>query len=91
MKKLIEMPQKRFGRLFVICRAENDKTKKPTYLCKCDCGKTTVVRGKLLRNGHTKSCGCLRYERLAMSIKKHGYSMTSIYNIWSGMKDRCTT
>ena len=30
------------------------------YLCRCDCGCEVIVRGKYLRNGHTKSCGCTR-------------------------------
>lgn len=30
------------------------------WICKCDCGQTTSVWGANLRNGHTKSCGCLR-------------------------------
>lgn len=29
------------------------------YLCKCDCGNETVVRGSRITNGETKSCGCL--------------------------------
>lgn len=29
------------------------------YRCLCDCGEETIVRGTLLRNGQTKSCGCL--------------------------------
>lgn len=30
------------------------------YLCKCDCGKETIVTSRSLRSGHKKSCGCLR-------------------------------
>lgn len=33
---------------------------RPTWLCQCDCGKQTIVRGADLNNGFTKSCGCLR-------------------------------
>ncbi len=29
------------------------------WLCICDCGKTKTVSGRNLKNGHTKSCGCL--------------------------------
>ncbi len=30
------------------------------FNCTCDCGATATVRGTLLRNGQTKSCGCLK-------------------------------
>lgn len=53
----------RFGRLVVLQRAGSDKNQKATFLCKCDCGNTVVVAGKYLRNGATKSCGCLKHEK----------------------------
>lgn len=28
------------------------------WLCRCDCGTERVVIGSMLRNGHSKSCGC---------------------------------
>lgn len=31
-----------------------------TWLCRCECGKELYVRGKNLRKGNTRSCGCLR-------------------------------
>lgn len=31
------------------------------YICDCDCGKKTVVRGTLLVNGQVRSCGHLRF------------------------------
>jgi hypothetical protein len=49
----------RFARLVVIARAENSEQGSTQHLCRCDCGKETVVRGYNLRNGKTRSCGCL--------------------------------
>lgn len=51
----------------------------------CECGATTVTRIIYVKNGHTKSCGCLK----AKSITRHGMYRTRIYGIWSGMMDRC--
>jgi len=34
------------------------------YRCLCDCGEHSIVNGVKLRSGHTKSCGCLRLNRL---------------------------
>ena len=30
------------------------------YLCRCVCGKEKLVQGSTLRNGRSKSCGCVR-------------------------------
>lgn len=30
------------------------------WKCKCDCGSIIYVRSADLRNGHTKSCGCIK-------------------------------
>ena len=49
----------KFGKLVV--REINHKDRHGVYyLCKCDCGNTTVVRASYLMAGHTKSCGCLK-------------------------------
>lgn len=48
-----------FGRLTVIERDWSIK-KNPVYFCKCSCGGLIVAKGKLLKNGHVSSCGCLK-------------------------------
>jgi len=57
---LEDLTNKRFGKLFVIKKIEEIP---PTdfmskWLCQCECGKTKIIRGRSLRKGHTKSCGC---------------------------------
>lgn len=52
----------RFGRLTVIERAANNNSGDTRWLCKCDCGNTTVITSYDLQNGHTRSCGCIRAE-----------------------------
>lgn len=47
----------------------------PYWLCKCECGNITTVLGQSLRNGNTKSCGCLKKENTAakdLTNKKFG-------------------
>lgn len=56
-----------YGYLTVVARAENDKDNRAQWLCKCKCGNEVIVRGKSLRNGNTKSCGCYQKERAAQS------------------------
>ena len=56
----------RYGKLTtlkLVEKPEHLKTPGKYWLCQCDCGKQTVVIQQSLKNGHTKSCGCLNYER----------------------------
>lgn len=57
--------------------------------CQCDCGNIAVVSYDHLRNGHTRSCGCLHKEELQKRLSKHNQSRTRLFNIWMGMKYRC--
>lgn len=64
---LIDLTGQRFGRLTVIERAENTRsyyTTRPTWRCRCDCGNEAIVIGENLKRGGTRSCGCLRVEKL---------------------------
>lgn len=64
----------------------------------CDCGRRSALDAYTLKSGRSKSCGCYANELLAEnnSIRnlKHGHSrrgkMSSEYNSWRGMIDRCT-
>ena len=53
----------KFGRLVVLEEAGKNKYGNWRYLCQCTCGNFTTVFGSDLRNGHTKSCGCLKKEQ----------------------------
>ena len=59
----------KFGRLIVISREPNSKNNKIMYLCKCDCGKELVTIGASLKNGRTKSCGCIFVENGSITGK----------------------
>lgn len=82
MGELIDMRGAKFGRLTVESRAANSGTR-AAWNCVCECGRKTVVEGKKLRNGHTKSCGCYRAEVSAPTQGKknvkHGNSRTREY------------
>ena len=60
-----------------------------SYLCACDCGNKLVVTGQRLRNGQSKSCGCLSRKLTQIRNKRHGLAGTSIYRIWAKIKMRC--
>jgi len=52
-----------FGRLKVIA-GEEVVYRMAQWLCECSCGRVVTVPGANLRRGKTKSCGCLRKEKL---------------------------
>ena len=69
MSKLIDLTGKRFGRLVVLQRF-GTMLGQPTWLCQCDCGERAIVKGRYLRDGRTKSCGCFRSEKNSAMMKK---------------------
>lgn len=62
-------PGDRFGMLTVLERAEDGPRRQVRYLCQCDCGERVIVRALSLRCGDTKSCGCLRRERMRAAAR----------------------
>jgi len=65
---LIDETGNRYDRLLVLRRADRDPSEGVYWECQCDCGNLTEVRGKLLRSGHTTSCGCKRKETSAKTL-----------------------
>jgi hypothetical protein len=53
------------------------------------CGKTYETRTSSLRNGSTRSCGCLRLDRLRAKIVSHGFCSHPLYKTWLQMVHRC--
>lgn len=73
MKRMTDLTGKKFGRLTVLeyaGRAERNSYQRPQWRCKCDCGEQVIVLGQNLREGKTKSCGCLRAEKLRERARK---------------------
>ena len=63
MSKYINLTGETFGRLLVLHRNGSNRSGDAMFLCRCDCGTLTVVRGKHLRSGNTTSCGCYKAEQ----------------------------
>lgn len=92
-RKVNDLQGKRFGRLLVISRfGSTPKKQSATWLCLCDCGKSSVVMGGHLLSGNTSSCGCYKIDKAASRIT-HGQSRVSGYSgayvSWCGMLTRC--
>lgn len=86
MSKFIDLTGKKFNRLTVEKRVENRPGGITYWLCKCDCGNYTEVKGANLKNGSVKSCGCLRKET---HRKTHGMKNSKLYAVWNAMRSRC--
>lgn len=91
-KKALNLIGQKYGRLLVLERAASKKDGNKVlsmWLCQCDCGNKTVVAGYRLKNGVTKSCGCLQRERASEVRKTHGQWKTPLYKVWNSMRQRC--
>lgn len=55
----IDITGQKYGRLTVVQQVPALSNSGSYWLCKCDCGFTTVTSSVHLKQGHTKSCGCL--------------------------------
>jgi hypothetical protein len=80
--KIIDMIGKRFGYLTVIKKHHSSNC--VYWLCRCDCGKETVVSGASLRNGHTRSCGCGNGR-----TKEEREKIYHFYHVWWNVLQRC--
>lgn len=89
----IDRTGERFGRLVVVSRADDYISKNGKHHvrwnCVCDCGNATVVDVTQLVGGKTKSCGCLRQEKLSQGNPKHGGRYDRLYKVYHNMKNRC--
>ena len=61
MSGLIDLTGNRYGRLVVLERSQRGS--KAKWSCLCDCGVTKDIDRQHLRDGRTKSCGCLASEK----------------------------
>lgn len=97
MRKEQSIEGQKFNRLTAI-RFVGDKvcangTIKHMWECECDCGNKIVTNSNALKTGNTKSCGCLKMERLLARNLKHGGDKAGIaerlYWVWKGVRSRC--
>jgi len=88
--RLIDLSGLRFGRLLVLERAGINSHNHPLWLSLCDCGNTKKAQGENLRDGVTKSCGCLSAELSKRRMTKHGLAKSPVFRAWIMMRQRCT-
>jgi len=68
------------------------KTKRRFALFECSCGKSFEATILQVKNGNTKSCGCLRDNKIkeqGFKNSTHGQRKHPLYKMWQGMLRRC--
>ncbi len=95
MPEIIDLVGQSFGRLRVIRHDGSDRYGLVCWYCECDCGDFTIACGRRLRDGRTRSCGCLAKESSINNLpaQTHGHASpgneTPTYKSWQSMKQRC--
>ena len=87
----------RFGRWVVLSYVGKSKARQLYWFCACDCGARRKVLAMTLRNGESRSCGCLNRElsaeRAANLNLRHGHARrgrtSPEYCVWRNMWQRC--
>ena len=85
---IVDITGNKYNRLTVISFSHSNKG--TFWNVKCDCGNELKVNGAMLKNGHTKSCGCYRKEKLVNRTTKHKLCNTPTYTTWDSMIQRCS-
>lgn len=87
MPRNVTTPGQVFALLTVIEPAGRTRWNELIWRCQCRCGRETIVQGKRLRAGSTRSCGCL-INAPGKGVT-HGGRYTRLYRTWQGMRRRC--
>lgn len=84
---------KRFGRLTVVDFAHAEPPYRGwLWVCRCDCGNIRTLMVGDVKQGKTRSCGCLHNEVCVEKASKFMYSVKEhkrLYSIYNGIKKRC--
>lgn len=70
MGRFVDLTGKKFNKLTVLERVNNKTGNRYKWKCLCDCGNITLVYPQNLKNGHTKSCGCIQLESAFSNVEK---------------------
>lgn len=92
MGKKIEFDTtKAYGRLTLIEKITSHSVGRVLWLCKCECGRTRIVRQYCLYAGTVKSCGCLRSESAVRIGKKYSSALHKPpgHRTWSAAFSSC--
>lgn len=75
-ERLIDITGQQFGLWAVVSFSHSAKTggkQRPYWNCKCACENEGIVRGDILKDGGSKSCGCYEKDRSLISPPEYSY------------------
>ena len=78
--------------VFEVTETSKSKTIKRCATFQCECGKEFDCIILAIKNGNTRSCGCLGIKharKMGTSNTVHGHRQHRLYKTWTGMLRRC--
>ena len=74
--RFIDLTNQKYNSLLVLERIPNTSPIK--WHCLCDCGNECIVKCAYIRNGHTKSCGCLQKQKTAEMGRNNSKNLSGL-------------
>lgn len=92
-KNSLDLLGKKFDRLTAVEKTDKRINKHVVWKFLCDCGNEHFAMASEVKNGRTRSCGCLVSEVVSAIRTSHGatvnYTPTPTYVVWQSMIRRC--
>jgi hypothetical protein len=91
----VNLVGKKFNGLTFVEFVPKPETPRSYWKIKCICSKIFISRADAIKNGKTKSCGCLTKEFLRAAVTTHGFSRSknsievNFFKVYTAMKQRC--
>jgi hypothetical protein len=79
------LPGRRIGAWTVIGESPRYRGSSLYWLCRCECGTTKEVAGGSLRNGISRSCGCLRSDFISQTQRSHRVRKRTRADVWRSL------
>lgn len=67
-----DLTGKRFGKLIVLCKSDNQRRRATMWRCQCDCGNICEKPTGELNSGFATSCGCSWRQPAVQEAQKYG-------------------
>lgn len=84
----LDLTGREFGRLTAIRDSGQRRRDKVLWECQCECGTTVLVSATLLKNGLSRSCGCLKRDVARESHTTHEMTGTPEYHLFHLARQR---